>query len=125
MRGDNYVVSPTASGSNYFFTRSTRPATIDLFVEAGQDTTEIDNSMNEVRNLFGSNIDINRQVIDKADKKGLERDLAITTFPAYMINNQLKFTGTQAAEIIKNRFCYLNALPECEATLSVDIVKTG
>jgi len=120
--GDNYLVNPTASGSNYFFTKLSKPATIDLFVKAGQDTTIMDNSMKEVSNLFGDQITINRHVVEKADEIGLERAFAITTYPAYVINNQLKFTGTQAAEIIKNRFCYLNSLPECGTTLSLDIV---
>ncbi len=78
--------------------------------------------MKEVADLFGDQITINRQVVEKTDEKSLEREFAITTYPAYVINNQLKFTGTQASEIVKNRFCYLNSFPECGTTLSLDIV---
>lgn len=120
-KGDNYVVTPTASGANYFFARPSKPGTIDLYVEAGQDTTIIDNSLNEVIILFGSKITLNRHIVEKADKAGLSRELAITTYPAYLINNRLKYTGTQAAEIVKNRFCHLNNFQECDTTLSVDI----
>jgi hypothetical protein len=121
-KGDNYLVTPTASGSNYLFSRPSRPAAIELFVEADQDTTIIDNSMGEVVGLFGSKMTFSKQIVKESDKAALKRELAINTFPAYLINNQLKFTGTQAPEIIKRRFCDVNSLPECEATLSLVVI---
>jgi hypothetical protein len=122
---DKYVVTPTASGSNYLFSRMSKPYSFDLYVQSDQDTTVLDNSINEVLGLFGDKIYFNKQVVDKSEEDSLRRELAITTYPAYIINNQLKFTGTQAAEIIKNRFCYVNSLPECSTTLSLDVVKTS
>ncbi|MBW2980241.1 gas vesicle protein GvpG [Candidatus Woesearchaeota archaeon] len=121
-KDDKYLVKPTV-GSNYFFTRPSKPSTIDLFVKADQDAMIIDNSMEEVMGLFGNRISFTKHIVEKEDEARLERELAINNiYPTYLINNQLKFTGTQASEIIKNRFCYLNDFPECGTTLSLDIV---
>jgi len=123
-KNNKYLVKPTI-GSNYFFTRPSKPSTIDMFVKAGQDTTIIDNSMKEVVDLFGNKITFTKHIVEKADEERLEIELAINNiYPTYLINNQLKFTGTQASEIVKNRFCYLNNFPECDTILSLDIITT-
>ena len=50
-----------------------------------------------------------------------EQELGITTYPTFLVNNQIKFSGVQAADTIKEKFCELNVLGECSIGLSQDI----
>ena len=51
----------------------------------------------------------------------LRNQLAITAYPAFLVNNKLKFSGVQSAEAIKGKFCEMNDLEECDVILSEDI----
>jgi len=50
------------------------------------------------------------------------KELGIKTFPTFLVSNQIKFSGVLTAEMIKNNFCKLNKLPECEKSLSKSLV---
>jgi protein-disulfide isomerase-like protein with CxxC motif len=52
----------------------------------------------------------------------LSQELAIKTYPTFLINSVDKFNGVHSAETIRENFCKLNKLPECEKSLSKSLV---
>jgi len=117
-KNNAYIMVPSATGANYFFKRKEIKNTLQLYILP---ETEDENEENvaDVLNLFGNDIDFEK--IEVTDKKQLKEELAITTYPAFLVNNQLKFQGIQPPETIKQKFCELNDLDECEVELSLDI----
>ena len=118
--GNNYIILPTASGADYFFNRREINNKLDLFT-LSNDTQKLDNNMQEVLDLFEDDIDYAKHMGYQEEKAALKDELAITTYPTFLVNNKLKFSGIQPAETIKEKFCELNELKECSVTLSGDI----
>ncbi|MBI2652733.1 hypothetical protein HYX00_04680, partial [Candidatus Woesearchaeota archaeon] len=52
----------------------------------------------------------------------LAKELNIKTFPTFLINNRVKFSGVHTAETVKENFCKMNKLKECEKGLSKNLV---
>lgn len=117
-KGANYVLSDDAAGSTLYFARENVPNKLDLFVKP-----EDGASIRSEKNLKGF-LDAFKEVkFDKhisSDK--LTQELKIKTFPTFLINNKVKFSGVHTAQNIKENFCKLNKLPACEKSLSSSLI---
>jgi len=116
-KGNNYVIANTASGAIYYFKRLFIKNKLDLYV-LPETTEKIEASMQEVLNLFKDKINFTKHIVIEGQKDILERELAINTYPAFLLNNQLKFRGVLPANIIKERICDINYFEECSKELS-------
>jgi len=116
----SFLIRNSASGANYYFKREKIANRLELFSLANQ-TGDLDKILAEVSLLFGDKINIVRTVVNDAMKNSLENELGITTYPAFLVNNQLKFGGVQPPETIKNIFCELNPQDKCRTILSMVI----
>ena len=113
-----YVLNENTAGSPFYFKRDSIPNRLDLFVipddkssiSAEKNLKEFLGTFKEVK--FGKHL---------PDDK-LTQELGIKTFPTFLINNQVKFSGVQSADTIKENFCKLNKLKECEKSLSKSLV---
>ena len=114
-----YLVTDAASGAPYFFARPEKPATLELFTTTNDNTTE--KNVQEVLGLFGSKITYKKYIV--GEQEGLQQELAIATYPTFLVNNKLKFSGAQPANTIKEKICELNDFRECNTLLSRDIIK--
>ena len=115
-----YLIRNSASGANYYFKRQKSPNRLELFTLSGE-TPDLDKSLAEVKDLFKNKIHFVKTSVDEDKKENLKNELGITTYPTFLVNNQLKFGGIQPPETIKNKFCELNQLDECSTTLSTVI----
>ncbi len=115
---DVYLMLPTASGSNYFFNRPEIKQSLKLFVLPNVSDAN-KNNVQDVLDLFEDTIKFEK--IEVTDEEKLKEDLAITTYPTFLVNNQLKFQGVQSPEVIKQKFCELNDLTDCVVELSKDL----
>lgn len=120
--GDRYVIAPSASGSNYLFKRERIPGKLELFVLPGEDASlKAEENAKEVIGLFKDKINFIRHDVTDEEKEKLSAQLAVTGYPVFLISNQLKLSGVQPAEVIKQKFCELNREEGCSTTLSLDI----
>jgi len=118
---DKFIINPAASGSNYYFKRKRISNKLDLFV-LPTTSSGVEDNLGDVLELFEDNIDYSKHIIsDEGEEKNLYKELGITTYPSFLVNNQLKFTGIQSPELIKNKFCELNQLSGCEIQLSTSL----
>ncbi|MBI2649981.1 hypothetical protein HYX04_01565 [Candidatus Woesearchaeota archaeon] len=114
----NYMLSDDAAGSTFYFKRDNVPDKLDLFVIDGDAASiKAENNLKEFLVAF-------KEVkFEKHNENGaLAKELNIKTFPTFLINNQIKFSGVLAAETIKDNFCRLNKLKGCERSLSMSLV---
>ena len=120
-KGDSYVMTNTASGANYYFKREEIENRLDSF-----STTDIsekaDSNLNEFLGLFEDSIDFEKHIVSAKDKTQLKNELGITSYPAFLINNQIKFGGVQSSDSIKDKFCKLNEISGCEKELRKNII---
>ncbi len=118
---DRYIISPEAAGSNYFFKRDEIKSSLKLFILPNSNASlKAEKNVKEVLNLFKEKITFSKYEVAENDM--LSKELAITSYPAFLVNNQLKLTGVQPAEVIKQKFCELNKFEECNKKLSEDII---
>ena len=120
-KGDNYVITNTASGANYYFKREEIENKLDSFLTA--DIKEkADSNLNEFLGLFEGTIDFEKHLVSEKDKAKLKDELGITSYPAFLINNQIKFGGLQSSDSIREKFCILNKISGCEKELRKNII---
>ncbi len=117
---DKYVVMPTLLGTGYFINRDELVNTIHIYT-LPEDTDKVESNMQELLGLFGDSIEYGLITVAPSEKGQLKQELAITSYPSFIVNNKLKFSGIRSAESIKEKFCELNQLTECSQTLSKDI----
>ncbi|MBW2974758.1 hypothetical protein KY366_03495 [Candidatus Woesearchaeota archaeon] len=110
--GDSYLLSETASGAAYYFKRPMIRNKLDLYLLPG-DNRKIEDSMSRVSELFAGKMDFTRHIVTEQNKESLKKELAINTYPTFLLNNQLKFRGILPADTIKERICSVNAFNEC------------
>lgn len=114
----NYVLSEYASAAAFYFKRSTVPNKLDLFVIEGDSVSE--KAENNLKEFLENFKDVR---FDKHNSKSeLAQELGIKNYPAFLMNNQVRFSGVQSAESIKENFCKLNKLDACEKILSKSLV---
>jgi len=116
---DGYIMNKEASGANYFIDREFIPNRFDVFlVENDPSTLKAEQNLKEFLELFGDNIEF-----FKHNKKDvLTTELEIKTFPTFLINNKIKFSGVQSADKIRENFCQLNELDECNEELLKSLI---
>ncbi len=117
----NYILSPMASGSTFYINKEEVPNKLDVFLMEGDSSTKkAEENIEEFLDLFEGKIDYGRHLVGKEDE--LVKNLGINTFPTFIVNDKIRFSGVQPAEIIKQNFCKLNELEECSEKLGERLV---
>lgn len=117
-KDNSYILSESAAGSTFYLRREPMPNKLDLFVISGDSiSAKAESNLNEFLDAF-------REVkFDKhTSEEELTKELRIKNFPAFLINNRVKFSGVNTAETIKDNFCKMNKLEGCEKSLSKSLV---
>ena len=109
----------SVSNSNYYFKRGQMQNKLYLFFKSGQEaSSQAEKNAKEFLDAFKGKI-----VFEKYDSNSnIAKELGINTYPTFLINNQVKFSGVQAANTIKENFCQLNKLEECNLELSKSLI---
>jgi len=115
--GDKYLMKNSASGAAYYFDRKEVIGSLKTFVLSGS-KNEVEANVEEVLALFGNKLNFDIVEVDSLEKEKLKDELGITAFPIFLVNNQLLFRGIQSPDSIKEKFCELNNLDECNKDLS-------
>ncbi|MDP7180369.1 MAG: hypothetical protein QF824_03805 [Candidatus Woesearchaeota archaeon] len=123
QKDNKFTIKPSASGANYYFTRPEEKNKLELFVinNNPEINKKVEDNVNEVISIFNEKISYSKRIISNDEKDELASELGITSFPSFVINNQLKFGGIRSPEIIKEKFCELNNLEECQEKLKEKI----
>lgn len=116
-KNGSYMLSDDASGSSFYFRRPNMQNKIDLFVKFN-DVSSIQAEKN-LQEFLGSFKEIK---FEKHINDSLTRELGIKVYPTFLINNRIKFIGAQPAEVVKENFCKLNMLSNCNLTLSKNLI---
>lgn len=113
-----YVLSEDAAGSTFYFKNDNIPDKLDLFVIIGDSAgIKAENNLKEFLDAFKEAKFEKHLSNDK-----IAQELGIRTFPAFLVNNRVKFSGIQTADAIKNNFCKLNKMAACEKNLSRNLI---
>lgn len=117
-KDDKYILSDDAAASTFYFKRENVPSKLDLFVVAGdRSSIKAEKNLEEFLKAFK---EVKFERHSPTDK--LSQELEIKIFPTFLVNNRVKFSGIHSADTIKNNFCRLNKLPECERSLSKSLI---
>ena len=118
IKGDAYVLSEDAAASTLYFRRESIPNELGLFAKKGDSATvKVQNNLKEFLEAF-PNASFN--VYYAEDQ--LTKELGIKAFPTFLVNNRVRFSGIHTAETIKDNFCALNKVEECDKQLSMSLV---
>ena len=114
-----YAMNQEASGASYFISREIIPKRLDVFLIEGEPSAvKTEQNLEEFLNLFKGNVRLFKH--DRNDP--LTKELKIKTFPVFLINNKIRFSGVQPPDKIRENFCQLNALEECSEELSKNLI---
>ncbi len=116
-KGDGYIITNTASGANYYLKRPLIQNKLDIYF-LPETTEKIESNIEEVSNLFKDKLNFTKHIVTERQKGLLEKELAINTYPTFLLNNQFKFRGILPANMIKEKICQVNYFEECEKELS-------
>ncbi len=117
-KDNKYILNYNAAAPAFYFKREGIPNRLDLFVIAGEAASiKAESNLKEFLDNF-KDIKFEKHFSDEQ----LAKELELKTFPTFLVNNRVKFTGIQSAETIKENFCRLNKLEECKKTLSENLV---
>jgi hypothetical protein len=116
-KNNSYILNDDAAGSTFYFKRGNTPNKLDLFIKADDAGIKAENNLREFLVAFGE-----VKFEKRLPSDSLTKELGIKSFPAFLINNRVKFSGISAPEDIKNNFCRLNKLPKCNVSLSKSLV---
>ena len=111
-KGNMYILKEDAAASTFYFKRENVPNKIELFAKEGE-SAKAESNLKQFLDNFDSVIFEKHLATDP-----LTQELGIKTFPTFLVNNRVKFTGVQSAETIKENFCSINKLKGCEIQLS-------
>ncbi len=113
-----FVLNDNAAGSSFYIKRENIPNKLDLFIISGDDASaRAEKNLKEFLDTFPE-VKFEKHFSEDS----LVKELGIKNFPAFLVNNKDKFTGIQSAEVIKENFCKINKLPECQKSLSKSLV---
>lgn len=116
---DNFVMKDNVANANYYIEREEIPDRLDLFVQDNQEASaQAEANLREFLDAFGGKATFNKHNSDSA----LAGELGLNSFPAFLINNKIKFGGVQAADTIKENFCRMNKLQECSLELPKSLI---
>ena len=117
-RSDAYTLKEDAAGATFYFRRENISNKIDLFVkENDAASAKAEKNLQEFLDTF-KNVQFEKHI----QGDNLTSELNIRTFPTFLINNQIKFSGVQTADVIKNNYCNMNKDDECKKNLSRNLV---
>jgi len=117
--GDSFVMKNTVANSNFYIEREEIPGKLDLVIQQNQAaSSEAEKNLQEFLDAFKGKVDFEKH----SDNSALAKELGVNTFPVFLVNNKVKFSGVQAADVIKDNFCRMNELEECELELSKSLV---
>lgn len=117
----SYILSPGASGSAYYISRGEIPNKLEVFLMKDDASTEkAEKNIEEFLKLFDGSVDYKKHIVDKGSS--LIDELGINTFPTFLVNNKIRFSGVQPPEKIKDYFCKVNSLDKCSSKLSENLV---
>lgn len=121
LKDDMYVLSSTASAANYYVDHIENLEQLEIYLLRDDPTTiKAEENIKGFVDLFGSDIKIKKYNIDKDDSKA--KELGINTFPTFVVNNKVKFSGIHPAETVKKYFCEMNELSKCDIELEKSLV---
>lgn len=117
--GSSYVMKNTVSNANYYIKREEMPNKLELFSKQGQEASLIaEENLKEFLEAFDGKVDFEKH----SDNSQVAKELGINTFPTFLVNNKIKFSGVQAADKIRENFCQLNNAAECASELTKSLV---
>lgn len=117
-KNGNYLLSDNAAASAFYFRRESIPNRLDFFAKEGDASSiKAEKNLNEFIDAFP-----NAEFEKHSSTSSLAKELGIKSFPAFLVNNRVKFSGMQTADIIKNNFCKLNKVDDCNKELSKNLV---
>ncbi len=116
---DNFVMKDSVSNANYYIERKEIPNRLDLLVQDNQEASaRAETNLRQFLDAFDGKVTFSKHNSDSA----LARELGLKSFPAFLVNNRNKFGGVQAADTIKENFCRMNELQECNPELSKSLI---
>ncbi|MBI2651638.1 hypothetical protein HYX01_04155 [Candidatus Woesearchaeota archaeon] len=116
---NSFVVKNKVSNANYYIAAEEMPKKLDLFLEDGKTASmRAEQNLKEFLDAFDGKVNFEKHNADSEIAKKLE----INTFPTFLINNKIKFSGVQPANVIKKNFCELNKIENCNIELSKSLV---
>jgi len=115
----SFVMKNTVANSNYYLEREEIPNKLDLFLKPGEASSlQAEENLEEFLDEFKGNVNFTKHNEDSS----IVKELGINTFPAFLINNKIKFGGVQSADKIRENFCKLNSITPCVLGLSKSLV---
>jgi len=115
----SFVMKNNVANSNYYFGREEIPNKLDLFVKFNQTASlDAEENLEEFLEVFKGNVNFTKHNEDSE----IVEELGINTFPAFLVNNKIKFGGVQSADKIRENYCQLNSITPCVLGLSKSLV---
>jgi len=116
---DSFVMKNTVSNANYYLNREEIPNKLDLFLKPGQSASlKAEENLEEFLEVFDGIV-----ILEKHDSDSeIVEELGINTFPVFLVNNKIKFSGVQSADKIRENFCQVNSAMPCALGLSKSLV---
>ena len=117
-RDDSYVLSEDVAASTLYINRDKIPIKLDFFIIPGDNASlKAEKNLKEFLEVF-KEVKFEKHLSN--DK--LAQELRLKTFPAFLVNNQVRFSGVLTAETIKENFCKMNKMDNCEKSLSMGLI---
>ena len=117
--GSSYVMKTTVANSNYYLNREEITNKLDLFLKPGEvSSSKAEENLKEFLEAFDGKVDFKKHNAESE----IVKELGINTFPAFLINNNIKFGGVQDADKIRKNFCQVNSVTPCALGLSKSLV---
>ena len=114
----SYILGEDAAGSAFYLDRESIPNNLDFFIIDGDEA-----SAKAEKNLREFLVNFKGIKYIKHDiNSNLTKELNIRNFPAFLVNNKVRFNGVQSAESIKEKYCSLNKDDTCKKVLSKNLV---
>jgi len=115
----NFVMKNTVANANYYLEREEILNKLDIFLKPGEaSSSKAEENLKEFLEIFDENVNFEKH----DDDSEIVKELGINTFPAFLINNRIKFGGVQPADKIRENFCQVNSVTPCALGLSKSLV---
>ena len=118
IKEDSYVLKDDAAGASFYYSRNEMKNEI-LFFAKENDSVSIRAEKN-LQEFLKSFPDVKFKKYKSTDS--LAKELGIKTFPSFLVNNRIKFSGLLPSEHIKINFCTVNNPGECSKKLSSKLI---
>ena len=115
----SFVMKSIVANSNYFINRPEADNRLDFFSQQGQEASiQAEENLQEFLQAFDGNVAFEKH----NSNSQLAKELGVNSFPAFLVNNKVKFSGVQPADTIKSNFCEMNEVEECGLGLSKSLI---